>query len=394
MANLAIVGSHAVNGVAALHTRILQGETFPELHDFFPHKFRNVTNGVTPRRWMLQANPPLSRILDEAAGEEWPRDLNALRALEPLAGEPAFRARWMEMKSERRNHLAEALRRDLRIEVDPASLFDVQIKRIHEYKRQLMNVMHVIALYHRIAAGEEHQPPRTVIFAGKAFPGYRVAKQIIALIHAVAESVHANPHVRDLLAVHFLPNYDVSLAELLFPATDLSEQISTAGTEASGTGCMKAILNGGVIIGTLDGANVEIRDAVGEENMFIFGHTTEELDGIRAKGYEPRSWIAQSPDLPRVIDTIRTIGGGRFNEIADMLSSSDRYFNCADFDSYMETQRRAAAAWTDQEAWTRMSILNVARAGGFSADRAVGEYAERIWNATPIQVKLMEGREG
>lgn len=379
MANLAIVGSHSVNGVARLHSEILEKQIFPEFNRLFPKKFNNKTNGITPRRWLLQANPELSALITEVAGDEWPADLFRLREIEKVADDAAFRARWLVVKHERKEALAKWLARTHRFDVDPMSLFDVQIKRMHEYKRQLLNAMHVIALYHRIADGDDSLPPRTVIFGGKAAPSYHVAKLIIRLIHEIAAMVRASPRAAQRLNVVFVPNYDVSAAELLFPATELSEQISTAGTEASGTGCMKAVLNGGVIIGTLDGANIEIRDEVGAENLFVFGHTTEQIAELRRN---PRDFM--TPELRRVIDTIASLAGGAFKPLSDMLVSNDRYFHCADFASYVETQTRAAQAWTERQEWARRSILNTARSGQFSADRTVREYAEEIWDVKPM----------
>jgi starch phosphorylase len=377
MANLAIVGSHSVNGVARLHSDLLKTNLFPEFHAIFPKKFNNKTNGITPRRWLLQSNPELSALITEAIGDGWPRDLDRLRALEPFAEDAAFRERWRLVKRTRKDLLTKWLRR-CRLDADPTSMFDIQIKRLHEYKRQLLNVMHVITLYHRLRAGHD-SPPRTVIFGGKAAPSYFIAKLIIKLIHDVGKLVRANPFVAQRLNVVFVPNYGVSAAEVLFPATELSEQISTAGTEASGTGCMKAVLNGGVIIGTLDGANIEIREQVGAENMFVFGHTTEEIAELRRGGYDSTALIVKSGELAAVVDRIRSMSGGIFKPLVDILTTNDRYFHCADFTSYFEAQQRAADVWTRPDDWTRMSILNTARSGWFSADRTVREYAKEIW---------------
>ena len=381
MANLAIVGSHSVNGVARLHSDILTANIFPDFHALYPKKFNNKTNGITPRRWLLQANPELSALITESIGAEWPADLFRLRELEKFAEDASFRARWLVIKHERKEAVAKWLRRCHRSDIDPMSLFDVQIKRMHEYKRQLLNVMHIVALYHRLADGDESVPPRTVIFGGKAAPGYFIAKLIIRLIHDVAKMVRANPKAARVLSVVFVPNYDVSAAELLFPATELSEQISTAGTEASGTGCMKAVLNGGVIVGTLDGANIEIREEVGAENMFTFGHTTAQIAELRAR---PRDFM--TPELRRVIDTIAALSDGAYRPLADILTSNDRYFHCADFASYIETQTRAAQTWTQRHDWARMSIFNTARSGQFSADRTVREYAEEIWDVAKVEI--------
>ena len=381
MANLAIVGSHSVNGVAQLHSDILVQHIFPEFNAIFPKKFNNKTNGITPRRWLLQANPELSALITESIGEGWAADLSRLRDLEKYVDDGAFKARWLVVKHERKEALAKWLRRAHRVEVDPMSLFDIQIKRMHEYKRQLLNVMHVIALYHRIAGGDETVPPRTVIFGGKAAPSYFIAKLIIRLVHDVAAMVRTHPRAAHKLNVVFVANYDVSAAELLFPATELSEQISTAGTEASGTGCMKAVLNGGIIIGTLDGANIEIREEVGADNMFVFGHTAAEIAELRKQSRD-----FSSPELTRVIDTMRSLSGGAFKPLVDILTSNDRYFHCADFASYLDTQTRAAQTWTQRQDWARMSILNTARSGKFSADRTVREYAEGIWDVGRVEI--------
>jgi starch phosphorylase len=377
MANLAIVGSHSVNGVARLHSDLLKSKIFPDFHRLFPKKFNNKTNGITPRRWLMQANPQLTALIDEAIGERWTRDLDRLRDLEPLAADAAFRERWREVKLRRKELLAKWLRRR-RVDVDPATMFDIHIKRLHEYKRQLLNVLHVITLYHRLLAGQD-AAPRTVIFGGKAAPSYFIAKLIIKLIHDVAALVRANPFVAERLNVVFVVNYDVSAAEVLFPATELSQQISTAGTEASGTGCMKAVMNGGLIMGTLDGANIEISEQVGTENMFIFGNTVEDITAIRERGYDSTAIIRENAELSAVVDRIATMSGGIFQPIVDILTKNDRYFHCADYASYIEAQERAAITWTTTEEWTRMSILNTARSGYFSADRTIREYAEEIW---------------
>jgi starch phosphorylase len=378
MANLAIVGAHSVNGVAALHTEILERDVFPEFARLFPKKFNNKTNGVTPRRWILQANPELSELLTEVAGEEWPRDLDRLRALESVVSDASFQERWREVKLKRKQALAAWMRRVHRLDLDPESLFDVQIKRIHEYKRQLLNVMHVIALYGRLSSGGD-APPRTVIFGGKAAPSYFIAKLVIKLVHDVAAMIRANPYVAQRLNVVFVPNYDVSAAELLFPATEISEQISTAGTEASGTGCMKAVMNGGVIIGTLDGANIEIREEVGEDNMFVFGHTTAQLAELHQRGYDPYSFINSQPELRAVIDRMGSMSNGHFQPLVEIVSRNDRYFHSADFSSYLDAQTNAGETWMRRDEWTKKSILNTARSGKFSSDRTIAEYARDIW---------------
>ncbi|HYK00544.1 MAG TPA: glycogen/starch/alpha-glucan phosphorylase [Thermoanaerobaculia bacterium] len=376
MANLAIVGSHSVNGVAALHTQLLKTRIFPEFHRLFPKKFNNKTNGITPRRWLLQANPELSELITEAIGDRWPADLDRLRELERHADDAEFCKRWLKVKRTRKLALEKWLRR-CKADVDVDSLFDVQIKRMHEYKRQLLNVLHVLTLYQRLRDGYDCAP-RTVIFGGKAAPSYHVAKLIIKLIHDTAKLVRANPYVSQRLNVVYVPNYGVTAAEVLFPATELSEQISTAGTEASGTGNMKAVLNGGVIVGTLDGANIEIKEQVGDENIFIFGHTTEEIAAMRPT-YDPAAIVRNNPELAKVIDRIGAMSGGIFKPIVDILLTNDRYYHCADYTSYVATQERAAAAWMQRDTWARMSILNTARSGWFSADRTVAEYAREIW---------------
>jgi glycogen phosphorylase len=388
MAHLAFAGSHKVNGVAALHTRILRETTFAELDRVLPGRITNKTNGITPRRWLLQCNPGLAELITDALGPGWTRDLDELRRLAPRAGDAAFRGEWAALRRVNKAVLADRMKKRFGLELDPDHLFDCQVKRLHEYKRQLLNVLHVLALHERLRAGVDAGVPRTVIFAGKAAPGYAMAKLIIRLIHAVAERVRRDAATRGRLAVAFLPNYSVSLAELIFPACDLSEQISTAGSEASGTGNMKAALNGALTIGTLDGANVEIREEVGPENVFIFGHTAEEVAALRAAGYGPQAWIERDPELRRVIDVIASGeldgGTGLFRPIVDELRGADRYLLCADFRAYADAQARAAAAYARPAEWWRMSILNVAGMGRFSADRTTREYAEEIWEARPV----------
>jgi starch phosphorylase len=311
-------------------------------------------------------------------GDGWAGDLDRLRALETHLEDASFRERWRAIKLARKVALAKWLQR-CQIDVDPETLFDIQIKRIHEYKRQFLNVLHVVALYHRLLAGEDCVP-RTVIFGGKAAPSYFIAKLIIKLIHDVRAMVLANPSVAQRLNVAFVPNYDVSAAEVLFPATELSEQISTAGTEASGTGCMKAVMNGGIIIGTLDGANIEIREQVGDDNMFVFGLTTQEVETRRAAGYDSSSIIRENAELSDVVERIASMSGGMFMPLVDILRTNDRYFLCADFAPYVAEQQRAAKTWTRGDEWTRKSICNTARSGFFSSDRTIAEYARDIWD--------------
>jgi starch phosphorylase len=395
MARLAIVGSHSVNGVARLHTEILTQRTFAGFHAHFPGRFNNKTNGITPRRWLLKCNPDLARLVTDAIGDGWLKDLDELRGLAAFARDKAFRRQWSAVKRQAKSALAQWIRSSQGLDLDPDALFDCHVKRIHEYKRQLLNALHAIALYQRIHEGGDDGVPRVVIFAGKAAPGYAMAKLIIKLIHAVGQMVNGDPATRGRLRVVFLPNYSVSLAERIFPACELSEQISTAGTEASGTGNMKAALNGALTLGTLDGANVEIRDEVGAENMFIFGHTAAEIGALRASGYDPGTWVERSAELGRVVDAIAR---GRldkahpylFRPVVEELLGSDRYFLCAEFDAYVECQRRAAATYRRAQDWARMSVLNVAGMGRFSSDRTLREYAADIWSAAPVRVELEE----
>jgi starch phosphorylase len=395
MAHLAYVGSHSVNGVAALHTRLLKETLFAELNSVLPGRLSNKTNGITPRRWLLQCNPALAALITEAIGEGWTWDLSELRRLTPFAEDPAFRAEWIGANRVNKIVLADRASKHLGLKLDADTLFDCQVKRIHEYKRQLLNALRVIALYHRIKDGRPEPEPRTVLFAGKSAPGYAMAKLIIKLINAIAAMVNADASVRDKLAVAFLPNYSVSLAEIIFPACDLSEQISTAGTEASGTGNMKAALNGALTIGTLDGANIEIREEVGEENIFIFGHTADEVEALRRGGYRPGEWIAKDPELARAIDTIASgaLDGGHpgiFRPIVDSLTNYDFYQLCADFRSYMDCQQRVADAYGRPAEWWRKSILNVAGMGKFSSDRTTKEYADEIWGVKKVRSLMSE----
>ena len=388
MANLAIVGSHSVNGVAQLHTDILKASTFAEMNELFPHRINNKTNGITPRRWLLKCNPNLAGLVTEAIGDHWTKDLDALRDLQAFATDPSFQERWTQIKRANKDALAAWALRSEGLLLDPAFLFDVQVKRIHEYKRQLLNLLHVATLWNRLRDGIDIGAPRAAMLGGKAAPAYWVAKQIIHLTHALSQAIAADPAAKGRLSLSFLPNYRVSLAELIFPATELSEQISTAGTEASGTGNMKAALNGALTIGTLDGANVEIQEEVGDANIFIFGHTAEGIVRLRDSGYRPREWALGNPELRRAIDTIATLDGGLFQPLGDALLNSDHYFHCADYASYLETQERVVATYANPAEWARRSILNVAGMGKFSIDRTVREYARDIWNAGSIPVPL------
>jgi len=393
MAHLAVVGSSSVNGVARLHTEILKTRTFADFHELFPDRINNKTNGITPRRWLLRCNPRLASLITDAIGDRWIRDLDALQGLAPVAGDAAFRDNWAAVKRANKMALAEWIRARLAIVVDPDSLFDCHVKRIHEYKRQLLNALHVLALYHRIRNGDDPGVPRTVLFAGKAAPGYAMAKLIIKFISAVAGLVNSDPKMRGRLAAAFLPNYSVSLAEMVMPACELSEQISMAGTEASGTGNMKAALNGALTIGTLDGANVEILEEVGADNIFIFGHTRAEVAAVKQGGYAPGTYIDRSPALAQVLATF-TMGPlalaypGLFEPILQGLRTDDRYLHCADFDPFCQAQRKASEAYAQPTVWNAMAIRNVAGMGRFSSDRTVQEYATEIWGVAPVGIGL------
>jgi glycogen phosphorylase len=400
MAHLACVGSQAINGVAALHTTLLGREVLHDFHEMWPGKLSNKTNGVTPRRFLALINPGLTRLITGAVGEGWLSELERLRGLEPLAGDAGFRAEWRAVKHANKRALAEELRRRAGAALDPATLFDVQVKRIHEYKRQHLNVLHVVALLNRLRRGEAGDaPPRTVIFGGKAAPGYRTAKLIIKLIHSVAEAVDGEPAARGRLKVVFIPDYNVKHCQRVFPAAELSEQISTAGKEASGTGNMKFALNGALTIGTLDGANVEIREEVGAENFFLFGLTVEEVHARRTAGYRPRDHYENDGELREALDQI---AGGHFSPgqpdlfrpLVWGLLEADPFLLLADFRSYVDSQQRVGQAYLDSEEWTRRSILNTARMGRFSSDRAIREYCRDIWRAEPVPVTLPGERGG
>ena len=386
MAHLAVVGSHTVNGVAALHSELLKTTLFADFNKIYPTKFTNVTNGITPRRWLNQANPLLTDLINKAIGGSFHKDLTKLVNLTPLADDKDFRKAFRDVKQANKQRLADKIQSLTDITINPNSLFDVQIKRIHEYKRQLLNVLHVITLYNRIKNGEKNITPRTVIFGGKAAPGYWLAKQIIRLINDVAEIVNNDPAVGDQLKVVFYPNYDVSAAEILFPGSDLSEQISTAGTEASGTGNMKMALNGALTIGTLDGANVEIMEEVGIDNIFIFGLTTPEVAATKAAGYNPRDYYNNNAALKQVLDMINNgffspDEPNRFQAIVNnLLNNGDNYLLLADYASYIATQDEVGKIYQNQEEWSRRAILNVARMAKFSSDRTIAEYANNIWH--------------
>lgn len=390
MAHLAVVGSHHVNGVAELHSRLLVQHLFRDFAELWPDRFGNVTNGVTPRRWLAVANPPLADLLDDTIGAGWRSDLEQLRGLESRATDPAIQERWQQVRMAAKQRLASTIRDDTGVLVDPASLFDVQVKRIHEYKRQHLAALQVVERYLRLRAGED-LPPRTVIFGGKAAPGYAMAKLIIRLIVGIADMVNIDPAVDGRLRVVFLPNFSVTLGQRIYPAVDLSEQISTAGMEASGTGNMKMALNGAVTIGTLDGANVEIRERVGNDNFFLFGHTAEQLQSLNAAGYHPMPWLENDPMAREAIDLI---GSGHFSEgdrelfhpLLANLCSHDPYRAMADLAEYRRAQNEVDQAWRDPGRWTTMSVLNTARCGFFSSDRSIREYAQRIWKVAPVPI--------
>jgi starch phosphorylase len=394
MANLAVAGCHAVNGVAELHTKLLRTNLFPEFDALYPGKFRNKTNGITPRRWLLECNPRLAGLVTETLGDDrWVRDLERLRGFERHAADPEFQGRFMEVKRANKVDLARVIEAECGIAVSPDAIFDAQIKRLHEYKRQHLNLLHIMALYRRILQDPALDiRPRVFIFAAKAAPGYDVAKNLIRAINVIGMRINSDPRTQDKIKVVFLPNYRVSLAERIIPAADLSEQISTAGKEASGTGNMKLALNGALTIGTLDGANVEIREQVGEENIFIFGMTVEEVEARRRQGYNPWDLHRDDEELRAVVDWLGsdywTPGEqGAFGAVhGTLLGGGDPYMVLADFRAYSDCQARVDAAFRDRAAWARMAILNTARVGKFSSDRTIREYAEDIWKLAPVQV--------
>lgn len=394
MAHLCIVSSHAINGVAALHSDLLKSSTFRDFYEFYPDRFQNKTNGITPRRWLLLSNPSLADLIVEKIGEDWITNLDELQKLKEYANDAGFLDSIRRVKLENKQQVAQYLSDEYNVHINAASLFDVHVKRIHEYKRQLLNILHVIALYNRIKENPNiDMVKRTVLYGGKAAPGYHMAKQIIRLITAVAEQVNNDAIVGDRLKVIFLENYRVSMAEKIIPAADLSEQISTAGTEASGTGNMKFMLNGALTIGTLDGANVEMAEEMGDDNIFIFGMNVEEVEALTKRGYSSQEFINKSPMLKQIIEQIE---GGMFTpedpqqlrDLSSMLRHHDRFMVCADFDAYIQCQDKVADTFRDQEKWSRMALYNIASTGKFSTDRTIAEYAREIWGIDQFESSL------
>ena len=392
MAHLATVGSHAINGVAALHSELLKTTVLKDFYEMWPERFSNKTNGVTPRRFLGLSNPGLRELLDDTIGGGWMVDLERLRALETLADDPAFQKRWRAVKRANKARLADYVLSTTGVDLDPDWMFDIQVKRIHEYKRQHLNVLHIISLYNRLKKNPDLEiPPRAFIFGGKSAPGYTMAKLIIKLINAVAETVNADPEVNSRIKVAFVPNFNVQSAQLIYPAADLSEQISTAGKEASGTGNMKFMINGALTVGTLDGANVEIREEAGDENFFLFGLTVPDVERVLSGGYRPSRYIEDNEELGEVLGLI---ADGRFSRgdtevfrpLIDNLTHHDTFLVMADYADYITCQQQVSDTWRDAEAWTRKSILNSARSGKFSSDRAIAEYCDEIWNVQPVRV--------
>jgi len=391
MARLAIVGSHAVNGVSRLHSDILKDDVFRDFNSFYPGKFVNVTNGITPRRWIIEANRPLSELITEAIGDGWTRDLGELRKLEPMAEDSEFRRRFSAIKKANKKALSDYLEHKSGISFPQNFMLDCQVKRLHEYKRQLLNILHIITLYNRLREGRDGcgETGRTVLFAGKSAPGYYICKLIIKLINNISEMAAADPEVSSKLRIIFVPNYGVSLAQRIIPAAELSEQISTAGFEASGTGNMKFTLNGALTIGTLDGANVEIREEVGAENFFLFGLKADEIVRLR-QNYNPGKYIDENMELKQAINQLQKgyFSPGEpalFHPVLRTLLDGDRFFALADYESYVKCQEEVTLAYAASERWTRMAVLNVARSGKFSSDRAIKEYADNIWHISTLK---------
>ncbi|HYA21536.1 MAG TPA: glycogen/starch/alpha-glucan phosphorylase, partial [Burkholderiales bacterium] len=394
MAHLATVGSHAINGVAALHSDLLKSSVLKDFYELWPERFSNKTNGVTPRRFLALANPGLRELLDRKLGNKWLMELGTLHKLESYADNAPFRREWRAIKQSNKQRLAAYIFSHTGIDLDPSWMFDIQVKRIHEYKRQHLNVLHIITLYRRLKENPALKiPPRAFIFGGKAAPGYFMAKRIIKLINAVAETINADPRVNKSIKVAFVPNFNVQSAHIIYPAADLSEQISTAGKEASGTGNMKFMLNGALTIGTLDGANVEIREEAGADNFSLFGLTADEVERVKREGYRPGDYVEKNAELHAVLELV---GSGHFSRgdtevfrpLVENLTQSDPFLVLADYAAYVACQEKVSSCWQKVEDWTRMSILNTARSGKFSSDRAIEEYCEDIWSVHPVKVKL------
>ncbi len=393
MAHLSVVGSHSTNGVAALHTDLLKKHLLKDFFELYPDRFNNKTNGITPRRWLLACNPKLSDLISEKVGEDWPLDLDRLQKLAPFADKSDFQKRFMEIKRENKVELAGIIKRLCHVDVNPDALFDVQIKRLHEYKRQHLNLLHILTLYYRILQNPDYDMvPRVFIFGAKAAPGYYLAKTIIKAINSVGEVINNDPRVKDRIKVVFLPNYGVSLSEKIIPASDLSEQISTAGKEASGTGNMKLALNGSLTIGTLDGANVEILEEVGEDNIFIFGLTVEGVEALRKKGYNPYQYYYENQELRNIVDWV---GSDSFTPTEpgvlaplrhSLLDGGDPFLVMADYEAYIKSQEEVDKVFRDKKRWARMAIMNTARVGKFSSDRTIHEYSKEVWDLTAVKV--------
>jgi starch phosphorylase len=394
MAYLAALGSHAINGVAELHTELLKSHVLRDFYALTPEKFSNKTNGVTPRRWMVLSNPGLTQLLTARLGVGWIHELDKLRRLEPLADDVELHAEWRAVKRQNKLQLSGFIREQLGIDADPDSMFDVLVKRLHEYKRQHLQVLHILTLYQRIQRDPSvEMVPRTFLFGGKAAPGYRTAKLIIKLIHSIGETINSDPQVRGRIKVVFLPDFSVRLGHRVYPAADLSEQISLAGKEASGTGNMKFAMNGALTIGTLDGANIEIREEVGAENFFLFGLTAQAVEQQKQAGYHPHAFYDSNANLRDVLDAL---GSGEFSHgdkslfepLVSSLLYCDDYMLLADYQSYIDCQDRVAEAYKEPEDWTRMSIMNVARSGKFSSDRSIRDYCADIWKTWPVKIHL------